>query len=80
MALGTQEEERRLSVFENMVLRNKLEPKGGDVTVVLRRMHYLYVLLCIIALFESHIMKCVFQMLEMLFAYKNLTWETCEKT
>jgi hypothetical protein len=40
MALGKQEEQRRLSVFENMVLRNKLEPKGEDVTVVLRRLHY----------------------------------------
>jgi len=40
MALGTQEEQRRFSVFENMVLRNKLEPKGEDVTVVSRRLHY----------------------------------------
>jgi len=42
MALGTQEEQRRLSVFENMVLRNKLEPKAEDVTVVLRRLHHFY--------------------------------------
>ena len=40
MALGIQEEQRRFSVFENMVLRNKLEPKGEDVTVVSRRLHY----------------------------------------
>ena len=49
MALGAQEEQRRLSVFENMVLRKKVGPKGEDVTVVLRRLHYLYLLLCIIA-------------------------------
>jgi len=75
MALGTQEEQRRLSVFENMVLRNKLGPKGEDVTVVLRRLHYLYLLLCIIALVESRIMKCVVQMLKILFAYKILIWK-----
>ena len=71
MALGTQEEQRRLSVFENMVLRKKVGPKGEDVSVVLRRLHYLYLLLCIIALVESRNMKRVFQILEKLFAKKS---------
>jgi hypothetical protein len=75
MALGTQEEQRRLSVFENMVLRIKLRPKGKDVNVILRRLHHLYPLLCIIALVESRIMKCVVQMLEILFANKTLIWK-----
>ena len=75
MALGTQEEQRRLSVFENMVLRNKLGPKGEDVTVVLRRLHYLYLLLCIIALVKSRIMKSVVHMLEMLFPNEILIWK-----
>jgi hypothetical protein len=75
MALGTQEEQRRLSGFENMVLRKKLGPKEEDVTLVLRRQDYLYFLLCIIALVESRIMKCVVQMLKILFAYKILIWK-----
>jgi len=75
MALGAQEEQRRLSVFENMVLRKKVGPKGEDVSVVLRRLHYLYLLLCIIALVKSRIMKSVVHMLEMLFPNEILIWK-----
>jgi hypothetical protein len=52
-------------VFENVVLRKKLGPKAEEVAVVLRRLHYLYLVLCNIALVASRILECVVQMLKM---------------
>ena len=62
-------------MFENVVLREKLRLKGEEVALVLRILHYLYLMLCIIALVVSRIMKCVVQMLKMLFAYEILIWK-----
>jgi len=43
---------KRLYVFQNMVLREVFGPKWEEVTVVLRRLHNLYLLLCITVLVE----------------------------
>jgi hypothetical protein len=74
------EEVRRLYVFENMVLRKVFGPKGEEVPVVLRRLHNLYFLLCIIALVKSSRGKCVVHILKILFAYKILQGKNCEKS
>ena len=47
------EEITRLNVFENMVLRKVFGPTIEDVIVVWRRMHILYLLLCITSLVKS---------------------------
>jgi len=57
MALETGEKLRKFSVFENVVLRKKLGHKGEDVTVVFRRLRYLYLVLCNIALVVSRILE-----------------------
>ena len=62
-------------MFENVVLRKKLGPEEEEVAVVFRRLHYLYLLLCNIALVVSCILQCVVQMLKMFFAYEIVIWK-----
>jgi len=55
-----------------MVLREVFGPKWEEVTVVLRRLHNLYLLLCITVLVEWSRRKCVVHVLNVLFAYHIL--------
>jgi hypothetical protein len=64
------EERRRLNVFENMALRKIFGFKMEEINVIFRRLHNLYLLLCITALGESSRMKYMVHILKMLFAYK----------
>jgi len=55
-----------------MVLRKIFGHKWEGVTLVLRKLHKLYLLLCITVLVESSRRKCAVHILKMLFAYKIL--------
>ena len=67
------EEIKVLYMFENMALRKVFGHKWGEVTLVFRRMHNLYLLLRITALVQSSRRKCVVHILRNVICLQNFT-------